>query len=202
MDLQWGQIPAWKKAVKRGMDFFLSSAALILLLPFIVLMGAAIKLDSRGSVFFKQERAGYSGKPFYMWKFRTMVQEAERDKDYETHELDPRITRVGKFLRNWTLDEIPQFWNVFKGEMSLVGPRPALLYQAAAYTSIQKKRLSVKPGMSGLAQVVGRNSLTWPERIELDIKYIETFSLTQDFLILLKTIGLILSRKGVYGEKN
>ncbi|MCL5055158.1 MAG: sugar transferase [Firmicutes bacterium] len=195
------QIPVWKKLVKRGIDILFSFLALILLSPFIILIALAIRLNSRGSVFFKQERAGYSGKPFFMWKFRTMIQGADKDKDYDTYKGDPRITKVGKFLRNWTLDEIPQFWNVLKGEMSLVGPRPALVHQVESYTPTQKIRLLVKPGMTGLAQIIGRNNLTWPQRIELDLKYIKTFSLTQDSVILLKTIGLVLSRKGIYGEK-
>ncbi len=200
------QIPFWKRLVKRGIDVVVSFLALVFLSPLIVLTAFAIKLNSRGPVFFKQERAGYSGKPFFMWKFRTMVQDADKDKDYNTkdyntYEGDPRITKVGKFLRNWTLDEIPQFWNVLKGEMSLVGPRPALVHQVESYTPTQKIRLLVKPGMTGLAQIIGRNNLTWPQRIELDLKYIKTFSLTQDSVILLKTIGLVLSRKGIYGEK-
>lgn len=195
------RIPVWKKLVKRGIDILFSFLALILLSPFIILIALAIRLNSRGSVFFKQERAGYSGKPFFMWKFRTMIQGADKDKDYDTYKDDPRITKVGKFLRNWTLDEIPQFWNVLKGEMSLVGPRPALVHQVESYTPTQKIRLLVKPGMTGLAQIIGRNNLTWPQRIELDLKYIKTFSLTQDSVILLKTIGLVLSRKGIYGEK-
>jgi len=177
-----------------------ASIALLLCFPFFFLIALAIKLDTSGDVFFVQERIGYLGKPFRVWKFRTMVQNADKLGDDKTFSKDPRITKVGKFLREWTLDELPQFWNVFKGEMSLVGPRPTLAYQEEAYTPRQKRRLLVKPGLTGLAQISGRNLLSWSQRIELDLQYIENFSLWLDFKILLKTIAVVFSRKGVYGD--
>jgi undecaprenyl phosphate N,N'-diacetylbacillosamine 1-phosphate transferase len=201
-DWDWlkSHFPSWKKWVKRGIDLMGASIALLLCFPFFFLIALAIKLDTSGDVFFVQERIGYLGKPFRVWKFRTMVQNADKLGDDKTFSKDPRITKVGKFLREWTLDELPQFWNVFKGDMSLVGPRPTLAYQVEAYTPRQKRRLLVKPGLTGLAQISGRNLLSWSQRIELDLQYIENFSLWLDFKILLKTVAVVFSRKGVYGD--
>ena len=119
---------------------------------------------------------------------------------FEINAGDARITRVGSFLRRWSIDEVPQLLNVLRGEMSLIGPRPTLGYQVDAYTERQRGRLAVRPGLTGLAQVSGRNSLTWPERIELDLKYIEEYSLVLDWQILLRTFGTVVNPDGIYGH--
>lgn len=201
-EVKWvfSRIPRWKWAVKRNFDFFISLLLLFFTFPLFVLIAACIKLTSRGSVFFTQERTGYLGVGFQIYKFRTMVAHAPESGGYETWQKDPRITKVGDILRRWALDELPQLWNVAKGEMSLVGPRPTLAYQVRSYSNRQRKRLLVKPGLTGLAQVKGRNNLNWSERIELDVQYIENYSLIQDIKILFETLGLILSQKGVYGD--
>jgi lipopolysaccharide/colanic/teichoic acid biosynthesis glycosyltransferase len=146
-----------------------SSVALALLLPIFLLVAIAIKLDSKGPIFFIQERVGKDGKIFRAYKLRTMIDNAEKiGLGYEIAKDDNRITRVGKHLR-WGIDELPQLINVFKGDMSMVGPRPALPHQIEKYTKKEKQRLEVKPGITGWALINGRNKLTWPEKIKLDI---------------------------------
>jgi undecaprenyl phosphate N,N'-diacetylbacillosamine 1-phosphate transferase len=186
-------------ACKRLFDLFIAFFALLLTLPLWLLIPAAIVLDSGLPVFFIQERAGLNGKPFKVLKFRTMVQKAEDfPAGVYTHETDPRITRVGKWLRRLSLDELPQLLNVIKGDMSIVGPRPTLMYQIKKYNERQKKRLTVKPGITGWAQINGRNLLTWSERIRLDVWYVENCSLWLDFLIVLKTPIVVLKQEGIY----
>ena len=178
-----------------------SGIALIILLPIFVLIGIFIKLDSKGPVFFVQERAGKNGKIFEAYKLRTMIINAEKiGLGYEIAKNDNRITRVGKHLR-WGIDELPQIINVFKGEMSLVGPRPALPHQVEKYPKRDKRRLEVKPGITGWALINGRNALSWSERIKLDIWYIEHWSLWLDLKILIKTIWVVIfTREGIYGK--
>lgn len=188
--------------IKSILDFVLSFFLLILLSPLVFLIALLIKIDSKGSVFYFQERAGKNKKLFRVIKFRTMVVGAEKQGlGYEIIENDERITKIGKILRCFCLDELPQLFNVLMGEMSLVGPRPTLLYQVENYTSFQLRRLEVKPGMTGWAQVNGRNLLSWEERIKLDIFYIDHFSLFFDLKILFLTVKLLMSSKGVYGQK-
>lgn len=187
--------------IKNILDRVISLIALIILaVPFLVI-ALAIKLDSRGPVFFRQERVGKDGKLFKIWKFRTMVVGAENQGlGYNVAQDDPRITRVGRFLRIWGLDELPQLINVLRGEMSLVGPRPTLQYQVERYNDFQRKRLLVKPGITGWAAIHGRNLLSWEERIKLDVWYVENWSLWLDLKIMLKTLWFVLfTRKGVYG---
>ena len=174
---------------------------MIVLLPIFAIIGILIKLDSKGPVFFIQERAGKDVKIFRAYKLRTMVDNAEKiGLGYEIEKNDSRITRVGKHLR-WGIDELPQLINVFKGEMSLVGPRPTLPYQVEKYSEREKRRLEVKPGITGWALVNGRNILSWPERIKLDIWYIDNWSLWLDLKILFKTIWVVIfKREGIYGE--
>ncbi len=187
--------------VKRLIDVVLSLFLLLLLWPLFVLVALLIKLDSKGPVLFVQERVGKDGKLFKILKFRTMEVGAEKKGlGYEVVEDDPRITRVGKFLRRWSIDEFPQLINVLKGDMSLVGPRPTLKYQVDQYDSFQKRRLEVKPGMTGLATVKGRNLLSWNERIKYDVWYIDNYSLWLDFKIMLETIGVVLGGEGVYTD--
>lgn len=188
--------------IKRLFDIIVSLIGLaILALPF-ALVALAIKLDSKGPVFFKQERVGKDGKIFICWKFRTMIEGAvSQGLGVTVAQDDPRITRVGRFLRNWGLDELPQLINVLKGEMSLVGPRPTLPYQAELYDEFQRRRLEVKPGITGWALVNGRNLLPWEERIKLDVWYVDHWSLWLDLKILLKTVWIVLiTREGLYGE--
>jgi lipopolysaccharide/colanic/teichoic acid biosynthesis glycosyltransferase len=188
-------------ALKRLFDFVASAAGLLLLLPVLVVIAIAIRIDSPGPVFFRLRAAGCGGRAFGQWKFRTMVHDArEAGHPFETSVADPRITRVGRFLRRWGLDELPQLWNVLRGEMSVVGPRPTFIEVAARYRPIEARRLEMRPGLTGLAQVQGRNLLPWPERVALDVAYIEQYSLWLDFTILLRTIPLLLRGVGVYGE--
>ena len=188
-------------ALKRIIDVIISGTGLIILLPIFAVIGLFIKLDSKGPVFFVQERAGKDGKVFRAYKLRTMVDNAEKiGLGYEIEKNDSRITRVGKYLR-WGMDELPQLINVFKGEMSMVGPRPALPHQVEKYSVKERRRLEVKPGITGWALVNGRNILSWPERIKLDIWYINNWSLWLDLKILFKTIWVVIfTREGVYGK--
>lgn len=156
---------------------------------------AAVGLTSPGGVFFRQERIGMGGRPFRVWKFRTMVA-----GDNPIFPDASRITPVGRFLRRFSLDELPQLINVATGEMSIVGPRPTLAYQVERYDSHQRRRLSVRPGLTGLAQVSGRNALTWTERIDLDVRYVEEQSVLTDLRILARTLVAILSGEGIEGH--
>lgn len=191
-----------QQIIKRLMDITLSLLALILSSPLFLFIFLLIKLDSRGPALFRQTRVGQYGKPFTCYKFRTMYVDAPdiRNPDGSTFnaEDDPRLTRVGRFLRKTTLDELPQFINVLRGDMSIVGPRPDLPDQVRFYTERHKKRLLVKPGMTGWAWIHGRNSIPWELRRELDVEYVENYSLWLDFQILLRTIPMVLLAKGVY----
>jgi len=187
--------------MKRLLDLIASCAGLVMLSPLFFVVAAAIKLDNPGPVFFRQARAGKDGRTFRVYKFRTMVVDAEQkgagvfiEKD------DPRITRVGKFLRSLSIDELPQLINIMKGEMSLVGPRPTLPYQVDNYNERQRRRLLVLPGITGWAQVNGRNELTWTERVELDIWYVDNRNFWLDLKILLKTCSVVFNRTGIYRE--
>lgn len=173
-------------------------------LPFVAL---AIRWGSSGSIFFKQERIGQGGRPFYVYKFRSMVADAEMqladlvdidqlEEPVFKLENDPRITPIGRWLRRWSIDELPQFWNVFKGEMSLVGPRPEETMIVAKYNARQRRRLAVKPGMTGPMQINGRGNLSLSERVQLEIDYIEHYTIRQDIAILFRTIPAVLGGKG------
>lgn len=189
-------------ALKRLIDVLLSFIGLSLwAVPFAVI-AVAIKLDSKGPVFFHQERVGKDGRPFRVWKFRSMVVGAiDQRLGVTVAKDDERITCVGRVLRNLGLDELPQLVNVLVGEMSLVGPRPTLSYQVENYDRTQRRRLEVKPGITSLAVVSGRNALSWEERIKLDVWYIDHWSLRFDLLILVQTLWKVLvTREGVYGQ--
>ena len=189
--------------LKRLIDILLSLIGLVFLAIPFALIALAIKLDSKGPVFFRQERVGLKGKIFKTWKFRTMVVGAvNKGLGYNVAKNDPRITRVGRFLRNWGLDELPQLINVLKGEMSIVGPRPTLQYQVDQYDAFQRRRLLVKPGITGWALIHGRNLLSWEERIKYDVWYVEHWSIPLDIWIMFKTIWVVLiKREGIYGKE-
>jgi lipopolysaccharide/colanic/teichoic acid biosynthesis glycosyltransferase len=191
---------------KRAMDLVISLAAMPLILPVLGLCALAVRLDSPGPILFRQQRTGLHGVRFGMYKFRTMVANAEELKPSLAHLNimtppdfkiidDPRITRVGKFLRKTSLDEAPQIFNVLRGEMSLVGPRPTS-FAASTYRLWHAERLEVVPGITGLWQVRGRNESTFDERLRLDVEYISKRSIMFDLRIILETIGSVVNREG------
>lgn len=191
------------------LDVMGSCVLLLLAMPAFVVAAIVIKLDDGGSVMYRQIRVGRGGKPFRMLKFRSMREDAEQQRESlaELNEADgplfkirndPRLTRVGRFMRRWSLDELPQLFNVLKGEMSLVGPRPPLPEEVAAFGDDASRRLLVRPGITGVWQVSGRSEVSWPDSVRMDLWYVENWSLAQDFLILFKTIRAVLSRRGAY----
>lgn len=189
--------------IRRTFDIVFSVGLLILLSPIIFLSAIMIKLDSKGPVIFKQSRIGKNGIIFKIFKLRTMCDNAQSmGIGLSTAQNDPRITKVGNLLRKTSLDELPQLVNILKGQMSFIGPRPAPISHLEKYTNEDKKRLIILPGITGWAQVNGRNKLTWPERIEKDIWYVENYSLKVDIKIVLKTIKVILFSEGIYSGRN
>lgn len=187
--------------LKRGFDILISLSALLLIWPILAGIALAIRLSSRGSALFRQERAGKDGKPFVFYKFRTMKTDADPFGPSPRSGQDPRLTKIGRVLREWSLDELPQLFNVLKGDMSLVGPRPLYLSQIPEWTERQKKRLLVKPGLTGLAQISGRAELTREEKLELDAQYVETASFSSDVKIIFATIIQVFTRRGIYEKK-
>jgi len=197
-----------KVAVKRIMDIFLSVLALIVFSPLLMMIAAAIRLDSKGSIFFRQGRLGKDGKVFLVWKFRTMIQNAEYMGDgLFNYEDDFRVTRVGKILRKTSMDEAPQLLNILKGEMSIVGPRPPVTYEHGNfkdYPAAWRKRFTMRPGVTGLAQISGRNELSWEEKIKYDDEYIDLFnkySVLVDIKIMYITTIKIFSMTSVYEKR-
>jgi len=183
--------------MNRTADVAIASVGLVLSAPLVALAAAAVKLEDRGPVLYRQTRVGRDGADFELLKLRTMVVGAERQgAGYAIDRGDPRITRVGRVLRKLSLDELPQFWNVMRGDMSIVGPRPTLRYQVDRYTERQRRRLEVRPGLSGWAQIHGRATLPWDARIELDVWYVEHRSAALDLWILLRTPLALL--RGTY----
>jgi lipopolysaccharide/colanic/teichoic acid biosynthesis glycosyltransferase len=179
---------------KRGVDLLLGGLALVLLSPVLLAIAAAIKLEDRGPVLYRQERIGKGGKPFLLTKFRSMCVGAETmGAGILVENNDSRITRVGWIIRKLSLDELAQLFDVIRGDMSLVGPRPGLRYQAELYDEVQRRRLTIRPGITGWAQVNGRNAIRWPERIRLDVEYVDTLSLSRDLAIMLRTLPAVLS---------
>lgn len=198
------------RMIKRTMDFIFALMGLVLLSPLFLIISILIKLeDPKGSIFFYQTRIGKDEKPFRMYKFRSMVSNAEEllGELLDQNEIsgamfkmkeDPRITKIGKFIRRTSIDELPQLWNVIRGEMSLVGPRPALPREVDQYSSYDKLRLSVIPGCTGLWQVSGRNNLSFYEMVELDLKYIEQRGVITDIKIILHTIRVLFGTKDAF----
>ncbi len=208
-----------QRFIKRSVDVFVSIFVLVAGFPFFLAIAIFIKLTSRGPVFFKQERIGENGKPFILLKLRTMKTDAddshhkefckqfiegkldsEKEEDEQVYKIvdDPRITGIGRFLRKTSLDELPQFINILRGEMTLVGPRPPLRYEYEYYDNWHKLRLKVRPGLTGLWQVSGRSSVSFQEMVMLDLYYIENWSMMMDIKIVLKTVPVMLKGSGGY----
>ena len=208
--LFWQSFINFSYGLKRVLDFALSLIAIILLSPLFLLTGVAIFVENPGPVIYSQQRVGKDGKPFYFYKFRSMVVGAEKLKDQLLPENeseggvifkmkhDPRITHVGHFIRRFSIDELPQFINVLKGEMSLVGPRPPLPKEVNQYTLEDRKRLHIKPGITCIWQVEGRSDIPFNKQVELDKQYIYSQSPWEDIKILLKTIPAVITGKGAY----
>lgn len=187
----------WSKYLGRLAEIFFSFLLLVLFLPLFAIIGIAIKAESKGPVFFTQKRGGKEGKHFLIYKFRTMYK-----NNVDVHKVlvdnDSRITKVGNLLRKTSLDELPQLINTLKGDMSFIGPRPTVTGQTDKYSDYQMQRLQVKPGVTGWAQISGRNLLTWDEKINLDIEYIQKKSFRLDLYILVKTFVKVFKSDGVY----
>jgi exopolysaccharide biosynthesis polyprenyl glycosylphosphotransferase len=196
--------------LKRLFDIFVAVIVLIILTPLFLLMALLIRLDSKGPIFFSQQRVGKESQPFRMWKFRSMYIDAEQRKAelMKHNEMkggvlfkmknDPRITKVGHFIRKFSIDELPQFWNVLLGEMSLVGPRPPLPQEVEKYSAYQRQRLNAKPGITCIWQVSGRSEIPFQQQVEMDLEYINTQSFWGDIILLLKTIPAVLKGHGAY----
>ncbi len=187
--------------MKRLLDLVIAVPAAVLSAPVVLVLCLLIRLESRGDPIFRQTRSGRDGVPFRIYKLRTMVENAQTMGAGDAILADDfRLTRTGKWLRRTSLDELPNLWNVLRGEMSIVGPRPTLPSQVDQYTERQRLRLAVRPGITGWAQIHGRASLSWPERIELDIYYVEHRSLALDLKILVRTLGTLTGGDGLYHE--
>jgi lipopolysaccharide/colanic/teichoic acid biosynthesis glycosyltransferase len=184
--------------MKRALDFVVSASALIVLSPVLLLIAIAVRLRLGSPVLFRQERPGLYGRPFAMYKFRTMTE--QRDVGGTLLPDAERLTAFGRFLRSSSLDELPELANVLRGEMSLVGPRPLLIRYLGRYTPEENRRHSVRPGLTGWAQVNGRNSTTWDERLKLDVWYVDHHTLWLDLRIILKTVTIVLRRKGINSQ--
>lgn len=186
---------------KRAFDILLCIPAIIVLLPLFALLVLLIRFGSKGPAIFKQQRAGKRGKPFVFYKFRTMRLDSDPFGPSPKAAADPRLTRIGRFFREYSLDELPQLFNIVKGNMSLVGPRPLYLTQISEWNERQKTRLLVRPGLTGLAQISGRGELTREEKLELDARYVETAGFWLDIRIAMATIGQVFGRKSVYEKR-
>lgn len=191
---------------KRGLDILLSLVGIVVSAPILALMAAAIKIETQGSVFFLQDRLGKDGEVFRIIKLRTMEEDAERKgTGVYSYENDARVTRVGRFLRRTSIDELPQLFNILKGDMSFIGMRPPLTYHPCSfeeYTDYQRQMFRLRPGITGWAQVQGRNALDWPQRIEYNIWYQKHVSFSLDVKIIFMTIWIVLRRKDVVVTHN
>lgn len=193
--------------IKRLIDLFGSLVGIIVISPILIIIAIFIKLTSKGPVFFKQDRLGKDGRVFKILKFRTMVVNAEKIGTglFVRTESDNRITKIGKLLRATSLDELPQLWNVVTGDMSLVGPRPPVPhhpYKYEEYSDFQRRRFEMKPGMTGLTQVTVRNSVSWDDRIPIDVEYIDKFNIWLDIKILFKTLQKLFKSESIYTHSN
>lgn len=191
------------KFFKRFFDIILSLVLIIGIFPLLLFTFIVIKIESKGPAIFRQKRLGLNTKVFTIFKFRSMYMNAEKGGVYETKN-DPRVTRVGKFIRKTSIDELPQLFNILRGDMSVIGPRPTLTYHpwpVEQYTSFQRKRFTVRPGVTGWAQINGRKDVIWDERIKMDVFYVENMSLTFDLKIFFKTIRNVLLMKDNLNKK-
>jgi len=182
--------------LKRFFDIIVSAAGLLILSPVFLLIVLLIKITMPGKIFFQQERVGKGKKVFHILKFRTMKEDRQAEEAHDFSKDAERMTRTGNILRRLKIDELPQLWNVFAGDMSLVGPRPTVMEQVEQYDEFQLRRLGMLPGMTGLAQVNGNVSLSWNERIKYDVRYIEKFSVVLDLAIMIKTVLVV-----IFGEQ-
>jgi lipopolysaccharide/colanic/teichoic acid biosynthesis glycosyltransferase len=197
------------RVVKDLVERALAAVALVLVSPSLAAISLAVRLDSPGPALYRQTRVGRDGRHFTMYKFRSMSVTADQERDdllahneadgvlFKIQD-DPRITRMGGWLRRWSVDEVPQLWNVVRGDMALIGPRPALPEEVAQYDVDPARRLVVKPGLTGLWQVSGRSDLSWAESVRLDVKYVENWSLRLDAHILLRTVRAVVAHRGAY----
>jgi sugar transferase EpsL len=180
---------------KRILDLTLTIPGLLILSPFLVIIAILVRVNFGSPVIFRQKRPGYRGKPFWIYKFRTMTNEVDDENNLLPD--DQRVTHLGRFLRSYSLDELPELFNVLRGEMSWVGPRPLLMKYLERYSPEQARRHDVLPGITGWAQVNGRNALTWEEKFKLDVWYVDHWSIKLDIKILLITVGKVLRREGI-----
>jgi lipopolysaccharide/colanic/teichoic acid biosynthesis glycosyltransferase len=186
---------------KRILDLLVSLTAAVVSLPLVIVIVVWIRLTSPGPAIFRQQRAGKNGTPFTLLKFRTMRTDADPFGPSPKSGQDPRLTGVGKFLREWSLDELPQLFNILCGQMSLVGPRPLYLSQMAEWDSTQRRRLQVKPGLTGLAQICGRAELTLENKLALDVEYVDKRSFGLDLRIVWMTLGQLIGRRNIYEKR-
>jgi lipopolysaccharide/colanic/teichoic acid biosynthesis glycosyltransferase len=191
-------VTAAGRAIKRGLDVAASAAALAVGWPAMAAIAVLIRRESPGPAIFRQERAGRDMKPFTMYKFRTMRTDAAPFDVSPAAPDDPRLTKIGRRLRETSLDELPQLWNILKGNMSLVGPRPLYMSQAREFTERERRRLEVRPGLTGLAQIQGRGEIPHKEKLEIDVQYVERQSLALDFRILWRSVARLFVGKDVY----
>lgn len=208
--LLWSAAVGGARCAKRALDVIVSLVALLLLAPVLALTALCIVLEDRGPVFFRQQRVGWRGRPFGMWKFRSMLRNADQLKErlLQQNEMaggvtfkmknDPRVTRVGRFIRKYSIDELPQFWNVLVGDMSLVGPRPAVPREVALYSVDDRQRLLAKPGLTCFWQVAGRSAIDFAGQVQLDVAYIRSESVWLDVKLLVMTVPAVLLGKGAF----
>jgi len=185
----------WRLFAKKSLDLVVAAFALLLLGPLLLIVGLMVRIGLGSPVLFRQQRPGLNGRPFWLVKFRTMLNKT--DAYGRTLSDEQRLTGLGRFLRSTSLDEIPEFWNVLRGELSLVGPRPLLMQYLGRYTPEQAHRHDVLPGVTGWAQINGRNNLTWEEKFALDVWYVDNWSLRLDLIILLRTLWQVLRQHGI-----
>lgn len=190
----------YKEYGKRAFDIVIALCGMIIIIPVGVIISLLVRIFLGSPVIFKQERPGLHGTPFCLYKFRTMTN--KRDEEGNLLPDEQRLTRFGKLLRTTSLDELPEFINILKGDMSFVGPRPLLMEYLPLYNKRQKHRHDVRPGLTGLAQVRGRNAISWEEKFEYDLKYIQNISLHTDICILMETVKTVLKRNGIHSESS